>query len=102
MNKRIKVPTLKCLRCGHEWIPNRPVEPKVCPKCKSPYWNKNKWKWKFALGDHTKANEKAPGDYEGLCGIIVERGPGKTEYGVRFDGQEETVFLNSSWLDKLV
>ena len=44
MNKRIELPTLKCLRCGHEWIPNRPVEPKVCPKCKSPYWNKPKWK----------------------------------------------------------
>jgi predicted Zn-ribbon and HTH transcriptional regulator len=44
MNKRIELPTLKCLRCGHEWVPNRPVEPKVCPKCKSPYWNKPKWK----------------------------------------------------------
>ena len=44
MNKQIELPTLKCLRCGHEWIPNRPVEPKVCPKCKSPYWNRPKWK----------------------------------------------------------
>ncbi len=30
----------KCERCGHEWIPNdAEKEPKVCPKCKSPYWN---------------------------------------------------------------
>lgn len=30
----------KCERCGHEWIPNDIAkEPKVCPKCKSPYWN---------------------------------------------------------------
>jgi len=29
-----------CERCGHEWIPrNIKREPKVCPKCKSPYWN---------------------------------------------------------------
>ncbi|MDN4185458.1 MAG: hypothetical protein QY871_00030 [Dehalococcoides mccartyi] len=30
----------KCERCGHEWIP-RPdsIETKVCPKCKSPYWD---------------------------------------------------------------
>lgn len=28
--------------CGHEWLPRdreTDVEPKVCPKCKSPYWN---------------------------------------------------------------
>ncbi len=31
----------KCERCEHEWIPNDiKVEPTVCPKCKSPYWNK--------------------------------------------------------------
>jgi len=31
----------KCERCKHEWIPNDiKQEPTVCPKCKSPYWNK--------------------------------------------------------------
>jgi hypothetical protein len=42
----------RCLRCEHEWIPRgldqapgkRPPdqaeEPRVCPKCKSPYWNR--------------------------------------------------------------
>jgi predicted Zn-ribbon and HTH transcriptional regulator len=31
----------RCERCGHEWIPREQgaAEPKVCPKCKSPYWN---------------------------------------------------------------
>lgn len=32
----------RCDRCGHEWIPRDRdfnVQPKVCPKCKSPYWN---------------------------------------------------------------
>lgn len=29
---------LKCKRCGHEWVP-RIDNPKVCGKCKSPYWN---------------------------------------------------------------
>ena len=34
-----------CERCEHEWIPKKvwaegdPL-PTVCPKCKSPYWNK--------------------------------------------------------------
>src|SRR5262245_57570541 len=31
----------RCERCGHEWIPRgeNDQEPKVCPKCKNPYWN---------------------------------------------------------------
>ena len=41
------------------------------------------------------------GDYQGLCATVVERGPGKAEYGVRFDRKEETVYLNSWWLEKL-
>lgn len=31
----------KCYRCGHEWIPqNIEEKPKVCPKCKNPYWDR--------------------------------------------------------------
>jgi DNA-directed RNA polymerase subunit RPC12/RpoP len=32
----------RCERCGHEWVPREGTEgePRVCPKCKSPYWNK--------------------------------------------------------------
>ena len=30
-----------CDRCGHEWIPRDfDQEPRVCPACKSPYWNR--------------------------------------------------------------
>lgn len=30
----------RCERCGHEWVPrDGDQEPRVCPKCKSPYWN---------------------------------------------------------------
>jgi DNA-directed RNA polymerase subunit RPC12/RpoP len=32
----------RCERCGHEWIPNGDKEPRVCPKCHSPYWNRPK------------------------------------------------------------
>ena len=34
----------KCLRCGHEWAGRLNREPKVCPGCNSPYWNKPKVK----------------------------------------------------------
>ena len=36
------VTAYRCERCGHEWIPRKEGNPlpTVCPKCKSPYWNK--------------------------------------------------------------
>ena len=40
----VMIPGFLCERCGHRWIrkqPNLP-EPKVCAKCKSPYWNKQR------------------------------------------------------------
>ena len=44
----IKVSAFKCERCGHIWLPRNATDklnnleaekPKVCPKCKSAYWN---------------------------------------------------------------
>jgi len=32
---------LSCCRCGHNWQP-RQTEIRVCPKCKSPYWDRVK------------------------------------------------------------
>ena len=39
---KIKIDAYKCERCGHVWMPRATSkeEPKVCPKCKSPYWNR--------------------------------------------------------------
>ena len=30
----------RCERCDHAWIPPNPAKPKVCPKCKTPYWDR--------------------------------------------------------------
>lgn len=51
----VKMPRLKCERCGHEWLPrlnNKLISvfpfkwklPVRCanPKCRSPYWNRKK------------------------------------------------------------
>ena len=48
----IKVKGFKCERCEHIWIPRVSLEeltsgeikdiPIICPKCKSPYWNRPK------------------------------------------------------------
>ena len=38
MSKDIKIPTCKCERCGYTWYLRYPQKPRVCPSCKSPYW----------------------------------------------------------------
>jgi len=41
MAKKIVLMGWRCERCAHEWFPRDKVsEPKVCPKCKSPYWDR--------------------------------------------------------------
>ena len=35
----IMVKGYQCDRCNHKWVPISDESPKVCPKCKSPYWN---------------------------------------------------------------
>jgi hypothetical protein len=43
MNKKqFNLPVLQCKRCSHKWIPRNPEKPRICPKCKSPYWDKPK------------------------------------------------------------
>ena len=37
---KLEVTAYKCNRCGHQWIPREKKKPTICPKCKSPYWNK--------------------------------------------------------------
>ena len=37
---KIKLEGYRCERCSHEWARRDfTKETRVCPKCKSPYWN---------------------------------------------------------------
>ncbi len=36
----VTVTAFKCERCGHVWLPKTERRPTICPKCKSPYWDK--------------------------------------------------------------
>lgn len=40
----MKIPTYKCLRCGKVWVPRKVERPRQCPKCKSPYWDRERKK----------------------------------------------------------
>lgn len=38
---KIQVWGYRCHRCGHEWVPREKAQdPRVCPACKSPYWDR--------------------------------------------------------------
>lgn len=38
---KLELLTLECLRCGHKWTP-RSDDVRLCPKCKTPYFDKPK------------------------------------------------------------
>lgn len=59
---RIQLLGYRCERCGHEWVPREGTEePRVCPKCKSPYWDSPKKSYetfKDAIAGVLKAADK--------------------------------------------
>ena len=55
---------------------------------------------KFNLGDRAIGEESGPASFRGRAGTIVERGPGKSEYGVKFD-DGPTEYVDSSWIERL-
>ena len=49
----------RCERCGHEWQPrDKEEEPRVCPSCKSPYWNRPRKDGKVNKKRRKKTQEK--------------------------------------------
>lgn len=44
-----------CIRCKHRWYPrNAEVVGRYCPKCKSPYWNRDRKRIKVTDRDKTR------------------------------------------------
>lgn len=41
MGDTVKLPEATCKRCGWVWVP-RVKKPRWCPKCNSPYWNRER------------------------------------------------------------
>jgi predicted sulfurtransferase len=60
----IEVTLYTCERCEHRWCPRDPLAeapeiPKVCPKCKSPYWNTPRRETKAEIEAKAAAKKKA-------------------------------------------
>ena len=49
-----------CKRCGHKWVPQSDRKPRVCPKCKTPYWDIPRANAKAAVQQDAAADEPAP------------------------------------------
>lgn len=59
--RKRSVTVYQCERCEHEWIPRDALDgeqalPTVCPKCKSPYWNKPRKDGKKSKKDQKTRN----------------------------------------------
>ena len=77
-----------CDRCGHEWTPEDTTqEPKVCPKCSSPYW------------DTTKK------DYETfktmILGVLQDAGRPLTWMEIRKIANLPQKFPNNRWVHRM-
>ncbi|RLF59244.1 MAG: hypothetical protein DRN27_03130 [Thermoplasmata archaeon] len=65
----IKIPALECKRCNHNWKPDSPFLPKVCPKCNSSKWDKerglfNKLREKKEKEEYERAGDLSELDYD--------------------------------------
>jgi len=50
---RVTLNGFRCERCEHQWVPrSKDEEPRVCPKCKSPYWNTPRRSERRKVGSH--------------------------------------------------
>ena len=62
----ITVMGYRCERCAHEWIPKGfEREPAVCPKCKSPYWNRPRKKAMMTYEDFSGKIERTLRESDG-------------------------------------
>lgn len=88
----ITVMGYRCERCGHEWLPRGDLEqdPKVCPKCKSPYWN--------------RPRKETPMTYETFRDTIKDRlaatGP-QTWTEIRTATKLPQAFPNNQWVHRM-
>ena len=72
--REVDLPVLHCYRCGNTWTPRAPVV-RICPRCKSPYWEEPRLK--VPPGGGGLGVEEVLGPYRARIERIARR------YGVR-------------------
>ena|SRR5437899_381379 len=82
----------RCERCGHEWIPraNGDEEPKTCPKCRSPHWNRPR------RGAMTYEHFR-----EKIAGALRDARTPLTWTEIRTAGGLPQLFPNNQWVRRL-
>jgi protein-arginine kinase activator protein McsA len=89
----ITVMGYRCDRCEHEWIPvSAAKEPKVCPKCKSAYWDTpRKQATATTYEDFRRSVEQA----------LRSAGRGLTWTEIRTTGKLPQKLPNNQWVRRL-
>ena len=66
---RIEVEGFRCARCGHEWVPRGTGgDPRVCPRCKSPFWDRDRRLVRFRVEVAVHTDEPLTGKQLGALG----------------------------------
>jgi hypothetical protein len=80
----------RCERCEHEWVPriNGDAEPRVCPKCKSPYWDRPR---KMSYEEFRDKIE----------GVLKSAGRPLTWTEVRTRAELSQMFPNNQWVHRM-
>jgi len=88
----ITVMGYQCERCQHEWIPRSEAdaEPRVCPRCKSPYWNRPRQ-------DTTKYEQFR----DTISAILRKSADGLTWTEIRTQASLVQKFPNNVWVHRM-
>jgi DNA-directed RNA polymerase subunit RPC12/RpoP len=89
----ITVMGYRCERCSHEWIPrDARQDPSVCPKCKSPYWNRPRRKATSMLTYE---------DFRNKIQQILKQAGSLTWTEIRTMAKLPEKFPNNKWVHRL-
>lgn len=90
----ITVMGFRCERCGHEWIPRGggEQEPRVCPKCRSPWWDRPK----------SKRSPMTYDDFKGrIMTVLTEASGPLTWTEIRTSAALPQLFPNNQWVHRM-
>ena len=97
---QVQVMANQCERCGHIWMPRREstTEPRVCPSCKSPYWDRPRVKQSAYVNLHQIFKTKTL-RYRASARQVVENLPKNKPITIDFENIE---FASRSFVHELL